>query len=60
MSMAGMGVELAGIVAVLTLGGWWIDQKWDTEPWLMLVGLVIGSVGGMYNLYRRGKRFFQK
>jgi len=59
LTMASAGLELAGIMAVLVLGGWWLDAKLTTSPWLMIVGLAIGAVGGLYNLWRRGKRFFK-
>jgi len=58
LALLGAGVELGGVVALLTLGGWWLDGKAGTEPWLMLSGAGIGIVGGLYNLWRQGKRFF--
>ncbi|MEE9212860.1 MAG: AtpZ/AtpI family protein [Phycisphaeraceae bacterium] len=58
MVLVGAGVELGGVVAVLTLGGWWLDARWDTEPWLMFAGLAVGLVGGTYNVWRIAKRFF--
>lgn len=56
--MMGAGVELAGVVLVMALGGWWLDGKLGTGPWLMVAGVGVGTVGGIYNLYRIGKRFF--
>ncbi|MBI3541339.1 MAG: AtpZ/AtpI family protein [Deltaproteobacteria bacterium] len=56
-----VGFQLATtVVGGLLLGGW-LDKKWGTTPWLSVVGLVIGSVGGFYNLIRilnwkQGKR----
>lgn len=58
MSLLGAGVELGGVVAALTLLGWWLDQKAGLSPWLTLTGMTIGIVGGLYNLYRSAKRFF--
>lgn len=52
MRYAGLGLELAGAVAGLTLLGYWLDGRWGTAPWLMLAGLAIGLVGGTYNLLR--------
>lgn len=58
MVLAGAGLELCGAVLVLTLGGWWLDAKFGSTPWLMIGGLAIGTIGGIYNLWRRGSRFF--
>lgn len=58
MLLMGAGMELTGLVIVLALGGWWLDGKWGTSPWLTVTGAGIGIVGGIYNLYRIGKRFF--
>jgi F0F1-type ATP synthase assembly protein I len=48
----GIGVELAGAVAGLTLLGYWIDRHYGSHPWGLLIGLALGLVGGMYNLIR--------
>lgn len=60
MSLAGTGLELAGTVAVLTVGGWWLDGLLGSQPWFMIGGLIIAAIGGIYNLYRRGKQFFKR
>ena len=57
--MASAGLELAGIVVVFVLGGWWLDTKLVSHPWVMITGLTIGTIGGLYNLWRRGKQFFK-
>ena len=49
---SGVGLELAGATAGLALVGHWIDGRFATEPWGMLGGVVIGLVGGLYNLVR--------
>ena len=48
----GIGLELAGATAGLALLGYWIDGRFGTAPWGMLGGVVIGLVGGLYNLVR--------
>ena len=47
-----VGIQLA----LTVVAGWFIgdyfDIKWQTSPWLALIGLVFGFVGGLYNLIR--------
>lgn len=47
-----VGIQLALTVVGGLLAGQWLDKKWDTSPWLTLAGMVIGMVGGFYNLIR--------
>jgi F0F1-type ATP synthase assembly protein I len=58
MLMLGAGMELGLVTAVLTFGGVWLDEKLDTGPWLMFLGLAIGLIGGTYNAWRMSKRVF--
>jgi F0F1-type ATP synthase assembly protein I len=49
---SGVGLELAGATAGLALIGYWVDGRFGTRPWGTVVGVVIGLVGGLYNLVR--------
>ena len=49
---SGIGVNFAAAVAGFTLVGYWIDHHHETSPWGVLIGMVLGLVGGMYNLIR--------
>ena len=49
---AGIGLELAGATAGLALIGYWIDGRFGTKPWGIVAGVVIGLVGGLYNMVR--------
>jgi ATP synthase protein I len=60
LALAGAGLELAGVVVILTLGGWWLDGRLGTGPWLVLIGAFVGIVGSLYKLWRVGKRFAQR
>ncbi len=47
-----VGFQLAfAVVGGLYLGSL-ADKHWGTTPWLTLLGIIIGSVGGFYNLIR--------
>jgi len=47
-----IGFQLAAAVIAGLFIGQWIDQKLHTTPWLTILGLILGSVGGFYNLIR--------
>ncbi|MBI4374174.1 MAG: AtpZ/AtpI family protein [Deltaproteobacteria bacterium] len=47
-----IGFQLAGMVIGGLLAGQWIDKKWGFTPWFTLIGLILGSIGGFYNLIR--------
>lgn len=47
-----VGFQLAISVVAGLLVGQWADGKLGTAPWLTLLGLIIGSVAGFYNLIR--------
>ena len=49
-SLASVGIELAVATTLGFLGGRWLDGKLGTEPWLALVGLLLGVVAGFRNL----------
>jgi ATP synthase protein I len=34
-------------------GGQWLDRRFGTAPWLVLIGALLGAAAGMLNLYRR-------
>jgi F0F1-type ATP synthase assembly protein I len=51
-SHAGIGLELAGAVAGFALVGYWVDRHYGSQPWGLIVGVVLGIVGGLYNLVR--------
>ena len=56
MRFAGLGMEFAAAVAGLTLLGYWIDRRYDSEPWGLLIGAGLGLIGGMYNMIREAMK----
>jgi ATP synthase protein I len=50
--MASVGLEMA----IATVLGWWIgqwlDRRYGTEPWLMLLFLLLGVAAGFKGLFR--------
>ena len=49
----GIGFELVAPVIIGVFGGRWLDRRFGTDPWLLLVLTVLGAVAGMINLVRR-------
>ena len=47
-----VGFQLAAAVVIGLLGGNYLDTKIGTAPWLAIISLILGSVGGFWNLIR--------
>ena len=50
-----VGIEFAVAVVACLLGGYWLDQRYNTEPAFTLAGLVLGSVTGFRILWKLAK-----
>ena len=48
----GLGTELAASVAGMLLVGYFLDEHFNTSPWLLLAGAAIGMIGGFYNFIK--------
>jgi F0F1-type ATP synthase assembly protein I len=48
----GVGVEFAAAVGCFALVGLWIDRRYGTGPWGLVIGAALGLIGGTYNLIR--------
>ena len=49
---ASVGIEMAIATGIGWGIGYWLDGKYDTGPWLMLVGLLFGVAAGFKGLIR--------
>jgi len=47
-----MGMQLAISVVAFFFLGRWLDGLWNTTPWLMVAGLVLGTAGGFISFFR--------
>ena len=45
----------AAVVSGL-IAGWLLDRWLGTKPWLLVVGLVLGSAAGFYELVRASSK----
>jgi ATP synthase protein I len=48
----GAGLTLAVSVGLFAYGGLWLDARFGTKPWLLLLCVVCGIVGGILHLIR--------
>jgi ATP synthase protein I len=46
-----LGIQFAAIVVLMFFIGKWGDEKLNTKPWLMLLGLLIGISAGFYHFF---------
>jgi F0F1-type ATP synthase assembly protein I len=52
LSASSVGLELGLAVIIALLVGMWLDRQLGTQPWLMLVFLILGLVAGFRNVLR--------
>lgn len=57
--LATIGIEYAAAVAGFGLLGWWVDTRWDTKPFGVLIGAALGLIGATYNLVRESMAAFK-
>lgn len=46
------GIQLAASVVLMLFVGRWLDAKFGTTPWLMIVGIFFGLGAGLYQFIR--------
>jgi ATP synthase protein I len=51
-----VGLEFVLSIVLGLLAGQWLDKKFGTAPWLMMIGLGYGIAAGARALYRALKR----
>ncbi len=50
-----IGIEFAAAVVACLLGGYWLDQRYNTEPGFTIAGLLLGSLVGFRLLWKLAK-----
>ena len=50
--LVGMGWYVGGCIVLGVVGGLWLDNKFNTKPILMIIGLMLGLVVAFYGVYR--------
>ena len=58
--LLGIGSYLATTIVGLTLVGHFLDLRFDSEPVLTLIFLVLGLAAGFYGAYRQLMQFIER
>jgi F0F1-type ATP synthase assembly protein I len=48
----GAGSELVVSVLLGVFLGQWVDRKFETQPWFLILGIFVGIFVGLYQLIR--------
>jgi F0F1-type ATP synthase assembly protein I len=54
-----VGMVLVTAIVLGYLGGNWLDGKFGTRPWFMVVGVGLGTAAGFVALFRTVKKSTQ-
>jgi len=52
-SLAGLGIQFAVALVLFGYAGQWADRKLGSDPWFLLLGVLVGGGGTFYLSYRR-------
>jgi hypothetical protein len=50
---AGVGIQFGLTIALFALLGRWLDARFETSPWLLFLGVLLGFGGGTYSLLKK-------
>jgi len=50
--LIGVGFYIGGSILLGTIAGLWLDSRLNTEPILVIVGLILGIIVAFYGVYR--------
>lgn len=54
--VGGLGFVLAATTALGAGLGYYLDGRWRTDPWLTLVGTLVGMGAGFYEVFSMTRR----
>ena len=55
-ALAGGGLLFGGAIVVSALAGSWLDRRFGSGPWLLLLTVLVGSTLGFWGMYRTMNR----
>jgi len=51
-ALSSLGLMLPSSIAVGLFFGYWLDKVFKTDPWLLLLFLILGIFSGFYSLLK--------
>lgn len=54
------GYTLLAAVALLGFVGWKLDARYDSSPWFLIAGILLGLATGFNSLFKRLNRLEKK
>lgn len=51
------GVSIAAPVVIFAWGGQYLDAKYGTRPWLLILGFVLAALLSGIMIYRKAKKY---
>ncbi len=52
------GITLFASVASFCALGWFLDKWFGTDPWLLVIGIILGSAAGLYEFVRLSSKTY--
>lgn len=50
---AGIGIQFAAVVVLSAFAGVWLDERFGTSPFFVLLLVLLGAGGGFWSMVRR-------
>lgn len=52
------GIALFASVVSFCAGGWLVDKWFNTAPWGLIIGIVLGSAAGLFEFIRLSSKTY--
>lgn len=49
---SGLGIQMAVSLGLPIYGGWWLDERYASSPWGILIGIALGLLSIFSLLYK--------
>jgi len=50
---AGAGLQFGLTLVIFSFLGIWLDKRFNSSPWFVLICVFVGASAGFYSIYRR-------